>query len=105
MQDAAAPAANDVPGQIDDPDSGRVKEGADAGRLVKASLHGESERIDAVHAEVRRFAQKTFDGLRSWGQNKSSPKSYAKAERNRNDVVVRTCSIRSLWIAVDMRQF
>ena len=40
-----------------------------------------------------------------WGQNKSSPKSYAKAERNRNDVVVRMCNIRFLWIAIDMRQF
>lgn len=42
---------------------------------------------------------------RGRGQNKSSPKSYAKAERNRNDAVDRMCSIRSLWIAVDMRQF
>ncbi|WP_223565036.1 DUF4238 domain-containing protein [Agrobacterium tumefaciens] len=39
------------------------------------------------------------------GRNKSSPKSYAKVERNRNDAVDPMCNIRSLWIATDMRQF
>nr|QCL09622.1 impB/mucB/samB C-terminal family protein [Rhizobium rhizogenes] len=39
------------------------------------------------------------------GQNKSSPKSYAKAERNGNYAVDRMRNIRSLWIAIDMRQF
>lgn len=41
----------------------------------------------------------------SWGQNKTSPKSYARVERNRNDARDRMCNIRSLWIAIDMRQF
>jgi len=39
------------------------------------------------------------------GQNKSSPKSYAKAERNGNNTIDRMCNIRSLWIAAEMRQF
>lgn len=38
-------------------------------------------------------------GRSSWGRNKSSPKSYAKVERNRNDAVDPMCNIRSLWIA------
>ncbi len=39
------------------------------------------------------------------GQNKSRPKSYAKVEQIRNDAVDPMCNIRSLWIAIDMRQF
>ena len=39
------------------------------------------------------------------GQNKSSPKSYAKAERSMNNAVARILGIRSLWLAIDMRQF
>lgn len=35
----------------------------------------------------------------------SSSKSYAKAARNRNHAVDRMRNIRSLWIAIDMRQF
>ncbi|MBB6182632.1 hypothetical protein HNQ75_004627, partial [Rhizobium flavum] len=39
-----------------------------------------------------------------WGQNKSSPKSYAKAERSVNNAVAQILGTRSLWIAIDMRQ-
>jgi len=50
-------------------------------------------------------SQKQMSFIPLWGQNKSSPKSYAKAERIRNNVVARKCNIQSLWIAIDMRQF
>lgn len=39
------------------------------------------------------------------GQNKSSPKSYAKAERSMNNAVVLILDVRSLWIAIDIRWF
>ncbi len=59
---------------------------------------------------VNRNGLRWRDALREYGpakrgQNKSSPTSYAKAERNVNDVIARICGIRSLWIAIDMRQF
>ncbi|MDP9573967.1 UNVERIFIED_ORG: hypothetical protein J2W66_004470 [Agrobacterium larrymoorei] len=40
-----------------------------------------------------------------WGQNKSSPKSYAKAERSMNNAIARIWGVRSLWIAIDIRWF
>ncbi|WP_337271451.1 hypothetical protein [Oryzifoliimicrobium ureilyticus] len=69
-----------------------------------AGMIGENlELIEEVTANSDNIAEGEL--VYGRGQNKSSPKSYAKAERIRNDVVVRTCSILSLWIAIDMRQF
>jgi len=39
------------------------------------------------------------------GGNESSSKSYDKAERSMNDAAARIWGIRSLWIAINMRQF
>jgi hypothetical protein len=70
------------------------------------------EKLEQIITKIigrRRLVLPPFGAISSAaasrGQNKSSPKSYAKAERIRNNVVARKCNIQSLWIAIDMRQF
>ena|GEM_PF-4672559 len=84
---------------------------ADAARIVAARMNNPFSSVDdmwrrsSVPTEALVQLAEADAFLPSRGQNKSSPKSYARAERNRNNVVVRKCNIQSLWIASYMRQF
>ncbi|AMD56796.1 hypothetical protein AWN88_00470 [Agrobacterium tumefaciens] len=84
-----------------------------AGVAQSSKPRTETRRRDAVNFHLagsrglakawKKRARDSIAAIR--GRNKSSPKSYAKVERNRNDAVDPMCNIRSLWIATDMRQF
>ncbi|MGE6743985.1 aconitase X swivel domain-containing protein [Allorhizobium pseudoryzae] len=56
------------------------------------------------HGKAAQSAIRIILRMAKWGQNKSSPKSYAKAERSVNNAVARILGTRSLWIAIYMRQ-
>ena len=80
-----------------------IAELADAQRRLGIMDEAIYRKITAPHLGDGRRSRPApaANALPHWGQNKSSPKSYARAERNRNDVVDRMCSIR---ISVDCRR-